>query len=114
MNKALNNAPNYKNTKSVYISHSHSDHLMDVPYIHQFLLWSSPFIYGSSSTKTLLNNVNTLTGKVKQLNKYNLNINHICVTPILSGHAPHAKFVLPINFVSENVKELNNFNDPIG
>ena len=90
----------YSFIKAVLITHTHYDHVLDVPYIYNnFLPAEKPFIYGSSSLNTLIKKLIPDSTKIKNLDAFLsdyyhegqwVNINqHIRFLPIASDHSPH-------------------------
>lgn len=93
--------------EAIFVTHSHYDHLLDVPYVfNNFLDPSKARIYGSESTKVILNNV-VDTSRIELINE-NITTHSqagrwtyladsaIRVMPIKTEHAPHHKGIFSI------------------
>lgn len=107
-------------TKSVWLAHTHYDHMMDVPLLlKKKILPENAVIYGNEFGNDILTNFvapdqyhtlqpeevyNPKTGKVKPKWIASSSAN-IRVMPILSDHAPHYKFgPFPIHLMKGNLK----------
>lgn len=108
--------------KGVFVSHSHYDHLMDVPYVYNHYLDSSDVnlkVYGSTSMKTILGTVidsdrlitiDSAQGSVDNKGAWNyLSNSNIRVLAIKTAHAPHYKKVIPISLYKGEAEELKGF-----
>lgn len=100
VNFGLNRAPmDIKKVKGVFISHSHYDHLMDVPWLLEEKIDPSAIIYGNHTMKFILERFgidpsNILDVEPYMATRFNtgkwLDITtDIRVLPIKSHHAPH-------------------------
>jgi hypothetical protein len=90
----------YNQVESIFITHSHYDHLLDAPYVfNHYLDTINCKIYGSSSMKTIVSsvvdpthlvNIESMAGSVESKGEWiYLNSGSIRVMPIETHHAPH-------------------------
>ena len=102
INNELNQFYQQHKASSIWVSHSHYDHLLDVPYIYeQYTSQGDSVIFCSQSGANLLSSVNSintnntvaldenLTTYEKLGKQYYTADRTIRVTPIASAHAPH-------------------------
>ncbi|MBL4593375.1 MAG: MBL fold metallo-hydrolase [Flavobacteriales bacterium] len=102
INKELSKFHQNHKASSIWVSHSHYDHLLDVPYVYeQYTNQGDSTIFCSQSGVNLLSSVNTinanntialnknLTTYEKMGKQYYTADGTIRVTPIASAHAPH-------------------------
>lgn len=95
---------NKEKVAAILVSHSHYDHLMDVPYVFDNHTNTAQIhIYCSQSSKNMINgvgeikatNITTLNYKTSSVDSvgdtFSLANGAIRITPILSEHAPHYK-----------------------
>jgi len=87
--------PNVSNVKSILITHSHYDHLLDVPYIYLNKMdTSTTRIFGSETTKNIMSAVVSNTDQLIDIGtKVDqwiwLEKDKVRVMPIRAEHAPH-------------------------
>jgi hypothetical protein len=111
-----------KKVDGVFVSHTHYDHLMDVPYVFNHFLDTSRAdlkIYGSKSMETILESVISPThlemikpflSDVSDTGKWiYLQNSTIRVLPIKTDHAPHLKKIIPIHFYKGEAKSIKGF-----
>ncbi len=103
--------------KDIFNSHSHYDHLLDIPYVHERFSESNAKVYGSKSMYYLLQNVID-PSKLNVINNpadYHQELQDdqwidvvpgMRVLPIISNHAPHFKALgIPFNFFNKDVDQ---------
>lgn len=101
--KAVSGIENLRNVDAVFITHSHYDHVLDVPYLYKKVFEKHPPVYGSKSVNNLLknlipsddlSNVQDSAAQYLKPEMHWIKVNNTFrVLPVLSDHAPHYKFV---------------------
>lgn len=93
--------------EAIFVTHSHYDHLLDVPYVfNNYLDTAKAKIYGSESTKIIITNV-VDSGRIEVINKNittqtkvgqwtYLSDSSIRIMPIKTEHAPHHKGIFSV------------------
>ncbi|MFK8037284.1 MAG: MBL fold metallo-hydrolase [Crocinitomicaceae bacterium] len=119
------NIPNFvnENVAAILVSHSHYDHLMDVPYVYdRYTNPGETEIYCSQSSKNMINGVGKIEAeKITTLNYETSSVNQIGdrfflaegsirITPILSEHAPHYK---SIKMFEGDAKPKHKYTEPL-
>jgi L-ascorbate metabolism protein UlaG (beta-lactamase superfamily) len=114
----------YTTTKAIFVTHSHYDHLMDVPYVfNHFLDPSKAMIYGSESTKNIIKTVVDST-RIKVIAKMvgndktpgswqYLSDSSIRIMPVHTEHAPHYNSVVSISLYGGQAEPINNYNSDL-
>lgn len=108
--------------EGVFISHSHYDHLMDVPYVFKHFLDTtkqSLKVYGSESTKNImgsvltenrLQNIEGLMADDESVGEWiYLEGGELRVLPIRSRHAPHFKRLVSVSFYGGQGKSIKGY-----
>lgn len=114
-----------KNVNGIFVTHSHYDHLLDVPYVYDnFTNKERTTIYTSSSGANMMANVVSKSHVVNMQSKLVCNSRQqgqqyplgkdssIWVTPILSDHAPHYKKISFFKGESKPVADYDKDTDP--
>ena len=116
------NQADLSQTKHIFISHSHYDHLLDAPYVLTEKLGEDARLYGSSATQVLLKNAldSTRIVDMTEAAKNPLDdsdgyswikvSDNIRVLPVLADHAPHFKLVFPISLYNKKPKPIPGYN----
>jgi hypothetical protein len=108
-----------KKTKSVWLSHSHYDHTMDLPLMMENHFTDSVKIFGSDDGTHTFTNFQNIISHYQVLNKHQVYVpdratvppfiktgKTIEVLPIRSDHAPHARVLgIPIHLMKGYVKK---------
>ena len=114
----------YNNCRAIFVSHSHYDHLMDVPYVfNNFLDTSKARVYGSASTKRLIKSVIDSTS-IQVIENYvcsDTTIGEwiyladlsIRVLPLRTEHAPHYNAIFPINLYDGETEPVNKYTNDL-
>ena len=116
----------YDHVESIFVTHSHYDHLMDVPYVFNHYLDTTnekAKIYGSSSMKTLIAPV-VNSDRIVDLESYcgtseskgnwiYLNGGSIRVMPIATIHAPHLKKGVSIGLYGGEGETIENYHSDV-
>ena len=113
----------YSRVSSVFVTHSHYDHLMDVPYVfHHFMdtALDNRIIYGSESTRTTLKYVvdsthlSDISANVSSPTKVGewvyLPNRTIRVMPVETKHAPHLKKGITIRLYKGEARPNPRYN----
>lgn len=108
--------------KGIFVSHSHYDHLMDVPFIyHHYLdtVHSNIKIYGSQSMSTILSTVieapylfemESYTSSVDDIGKWiKIADSNIRVLPVKTEHAPHYKKGIPVRMYKGQAERIKTY-----
>ena len=113
--------------EAIFVTHSHYDHLLDVPYVYNRYLDSSRAkVYGSESTKTILSNVIDPKRLVPVSDKVTtqddmgewiyLADSSIRVMPLKTEHAPHHKGIFTIllyNGEAQTTEKYESYNSEL-
>lgn len=112
-----------KETKAIFSAHGHYDHLMDIPYIHQYWLNQQPHVYVNESSLNTCSHVipseklhniepimsirNQVGGSVEFMSE---DSSVIKVYPILAAHNPHSRNIKL--FSGSVMHDLPRYNKP--
>jgi hypothetical protein len=113
----------YNKVGGIFITHTHYDHFMDVPYtFNHFIdtLRKDFKIYGTGSVQTLIGgiidsvNFKNMDSDIATLQDpgkwFYTGKGTIRVKPILCSHAPHFKFIVPVYFYKGEPKPMKKYN----
>lgn len=112
----------YETISGLFVTHSHYDHLLNVPYVFNHYLDTTDHnvkIYGSSSVKTITKSVvdstriiiiEDNTSSIDNTGQWiYMEDSTIRVLPTRTKHAPHYKKIVSINLYKGEAKPINNY-----